>query len=73
MSEFAVSFEDVQDYMRKGEESPFPPLVWDSVQNSMIDGLHRANAALALGQTHAWAYVGRGGGIGIGEWDGDEE
>lgn len=35
-----------------------PPIVYDPKQKSIIDGTHRALAAIAKGQTHILAYVG---------------
>jgi ParB-like chromosome segregation protein Spo0J len=39
-------------------DSPFPPIVFDPKERSIIDGTHRVNAALRRGDTHIWAYVG---------------
>lgn len=35
-----------------------PPIVYDPKKKSIIDGTHRALAAIARGHTHIWAYVG---------------
>lgn len=36
----------------------YPPIVYDAVENSMIDGLHRANALIMCGLKEINAYVG---------------
>lgn len=35
-----------------------PPVVYDAVSSSMIDGIHRANAALRKGETEIDAFIG---------------
>lgn len=39
-------------------DSPFPPIVFDPTNQSIIDGTHRVNAAILRGETQIWAYVG---------------
>lgn len=35
-----------------------PPVVYDAVAGSMVDGLHRANAAFRSGETEIEAFIG---------------
>jgi hypothetical protein len=42
-----------------GLASNAPPIIYDDVNKSIIDGTHRVNAALARGETTVPAYVGR--------------
>lgn len=59
LNEFALCKETVLDYVKiYHENSSYPPIVFDAIDNSMIDGLHRANALNLLGITHVEAYVG---------------
>lgn len=39
-------------------EGPFPPIVYDPHDKSIIDGTHRVNSALVRGNAQIWAYVG---------------
>lgn len=51
----------VQEYaqnIKNGQVAP--PIVYDPVEESIIDGAHRANAAYLAGQTFIMAYVGLG-------------
>lgn len=36
-----------------------PPIIYDAVNRSIIDGLHRANAAAKRGEAEIAAYIGR--------------
>lgn len=40
------------------KESNYPPIVYDSITDSIIDGNHRANAVALLGHKTVRAYVG---------------
>lgn len=46
----------VADYA--AQTSPAPPIVYDPLDASIIDGTHRARALRARGAEHIWAYIG---------------
>lgn len=50
----------VDEYVNKIKESPItmPPIVYDPIARSIIDGVHRANAYAKLGYSKIPAYVG---------------
>lgn len=54
--EYYYDEEDVA--MFAARETPFPPILYDPVKKSIIDGTHRVNAAILRGDTHILAYVG---------------
>lgn len=54
-------FDDlVADYTAELANSPAPPIVYDPINHSIIDGTHRANAQKAAGLENILAYVGDG-------------
>ena len=60
LDEFSLDEIDVDDYAARASgpsATPLPPIVFDSTNGSMLDGLHRANAAHQLGAVQVWAYV----------------
>ena len=60
LTEWDVDDGMVKDFMEeisKNKDS-MPPIVYDPVHKSIIDGIHRANAFNNLGYTHIPAYVG---------------
>lgn len=56
LDEFEVLDELVDDYVQM--PAPGPPIVYDQVNGSMIDGIHRANAAARRGAQTIAALVG---------------
>jgi hypothetical protein len=59
LEEFSLDEELVEEYMEIfQEEGTCPEIVFDEVDKSMIDGLHRANALHRCGETYIEAYVG---------------
>lgn len=59
LNEFALCEEVVTEYMDLYMSTQtYPPLVFNAISNSMIDGLHRANALARLGLTQIDCYVG---------------
>ncbi len=50
----------VADYTTELANGDAPPIVYDPVNHSIIDGTHRANARKAAGFDHILAYVGDG-------------
>ena len=56
LREFALHDPTVAEFAAMGDGAP--PIVWDPVRKSVIDGCHRANAAAARGDTGILAYVG---------------
>lgn len=59
LEEFSIDEDKVLEFMDLiRADSPTPPVVFDSVSNSMIDGFHRSVAHARLGLTSISAYVG---------------
>lgn len=58
LDEWMVHDDLVADYRAELANGEAPPIVYDSVNHSIIDGTHRANAAAASGATDILAYVG---------------
>ena len=60
LDEHYVDDELVDDYVELIKSSPntMPPIVFDPIANSIIDGIHRANAYAKLGYDTIPAYVG---------------
>lgn len=61
LDEFYVDEDLVEDYIDYIKDSPntMPPIVYDPIANSVIDGTHRANAYARLGRKTIPAYVGK--------------
>jgi hypothetical protein len=49
--------DDIKDEMIASNFA-YPPIVYDPVHNSIIDGTHRFAALQELGKTKVWAYIG---------------
>ena len=60
LDEFIVDEDLVEDYIDYIKDSPktMPPIVYDPIAKSVIDGMHRANAYARLGYETIPAYVG---------------
>lgn len=60
LDEFYVDEDLVEDYIDYIKDSPntMPPIVYDPIAKSVIDGMHRANAYARLGYETIPAYVG---------------
>lgn len=60
LDEFIVDEDLVEDYIDYIKDSPntMPPIVYDPIAKSVIDGMHRANAYARLGYDTIPAYVG---------------
>ena len=60
LDEFYVDEDLVEDYIEYIKDSPktMPPIVYDPIAGSVIDGMHRANAYARLGYETIPAYVG---------------
>ena len=56
LAEWAISEELVAEYAVRTELAP--PIVYDPIAGSIIDGTHRANAAYLRGEAVIAAYVG---------------
>lgn len=56
LGEFNIDEELVAEYA--GLPTPIPPIIYDEVDGSFIDGAHRANAAVMRGDVSIMAYVG---------------
>lgn len=61
LSEFYVDEDLIDEYIEHIKDSPktMPPIVYDPIEGSVIDGMHRANAYARLGRTSIPAYVGK--------------
>ena len=60
LDEWMVDDDEVETFVaRILAGSPLPPILFDPEQDSIIDGIHRANAAARLGINTIRAYVGR--------------
>lgn len=61
LDEYYVDDDLVDDYIDHIKDSPntMPPIVYDPVERSVIDGIHRANAYAKLGYDTIPAYVGK--------------
>ena len=75
LNEFSLDEDLVQQFMQEFQRSgSYPPIVFDAVDSSMIDGLHRANALSRMGLCAIDAYVGTAENVDI-DWvaesDGD--
>jgi hypothetical protein len=60
LDEYYVDEDLVEDYIDFIKDSPntMPPIVYDPIEGSVIDGIHRANAYARLGRETIPAYVG---------------
>lgn len=59
LDEFEVDQDKVDDFKRLFAQSgAYPPIVFDSLDGSIIDGIHRANALAQLGVLRIDAFVG---------------
>lgn len=59
LTEFQVDQVKVQEFTLMYQESKAcPPIIFDAIDLSIIDGIHRANALALLGITEILAYVG---------------
>lgn len=60
LSEWNVDDDRVNDYVNRISKSKnkIPPIIYDPISNSIIDGSHRANAYHKLGLAYIPAYVG---------------
>lgn len=56
LEEWAVDDALVKDFSERDTQAP--PIVWDPERHSMIDGIHRANAAKRRGEARVLAFVG---------------
>jgi hypothetical protein len=56
--EWYVDDDMVRDYAFSLNRSPAPPIIYDPVNKSIIDGTHRVNAASEMGESEILAYVG---------------
>ena len=57
--EWYVDHKHAVPYMlTQRQESEFPPIIYDPVDKSIIDGIHRVNAAIKHGDTDILAYIG---------------
>lgn len=61
LDEHYVDEDLVDDYIEHIKDSPktMPPIVYDPIEQSVIDGIHRANAYAKLGYDAIPAYVGK--------------
>lgn len=75
LDEFYIDEDLIEDYIEYIKDSPktMPPIVYDPVANSVIDGMHRANAYARLGYDSIPAYVGTTKSDNYGQREGDEE
>jgi hypothetical protein len=55
--EWATDWSEIERYAQM--DTPFPPIVYDPVHRSIIDGTHRVKAALERGDETILAYVGK--------------
>jgi len=59
LHQFDICEDTVQEYKAAYvAHGPGPELVYDPVNNSLIDGNHRANAAFELGEFYLEAFIG---------------
>jgi hypothetical protein len=59
LTEFDLDEEKIEEYrLMYLDKKTYPPIVFDGISNSVIDGLHRANALARLGFETINAYVG---------------
>lgn len=59
LTEFQVDQVKVQDFTLLYQDAKgCPPIIFDSIDGSIIDGIHRANALALLGIAEILAYVG---------------
>ena len=57
--EWTVHNDMVTDYADKFSRGEIPPpIIYDPVNDSLIDGTHRLNAAIAAGEEKVIAYIG---------------
>ncbi len=61
LDEWDVDEEYVEDYMKeiRSSKETMPPIIYDPLAQSIIDGTHRANACFNLGLEDIVAYVGK--------------
>jgi len=59
LGEWEVDDSMVSNYAKQTQQTPdYPPIVYDPIAKSIIDGMHRANALHQLGSKTIRAYVG---------------
>lgn len=59
LTEFDVNRDLAAEYSaRVSDTNTYPPIVFDGVGRSIIDGIHRANAVALSGHSQVWAWVG---------------
>ena len=75
LDEHYVDEDLVDDYIEHIKDSPktMPPIVYDPIAKSIIDGIHRANAYANLGYDTIPAYVGLTKSSSYGEREGDND
>lgn len=75
LDEFYVDEDLVDDIVKHIKDSPstMPPIVYDPIEQSVIDGIHRANAYAKLGYDSIPAYVGKTKSESYGQRAGDED
>jgi hypothetical protein len=75
LDEHYVDEDLVDDYVEHIKDSPktMPPIVYDPIAKSIIDGIHRANAYANLGYDTIPAYVGLTKSSSYGEREGDND
>lgn len=77
LDEFYIDEDLIEEYIEHIKDSPntMPPIVYDPIAGSVIDGMHRANAYARLGRKSIPAYVGKtkSDSYGTRESDYDEE
>lgn len=56
--QWTVSDSLIDEYSAKLADGEAPPIVYDAISRSIIDGTHRAQAAVRAGRTTILAYVG---------------
>lgn len=61
LDEFYIDEDLIDEYIEHIKDSPntMPPIVYDPIAGSIIDGAHRANAYSRLGKTTIPAFVGK--------------
>ncbi len=59
--EYEIDEDLIEDYIDHIKDSPktMPPIVYDPINGSIIDGIHRANAYARLGKVTIPAYIGK--------------
>lgn len=58
LNEWSVDTDTVYEYLKRYERTKdYPPIIYDTINETMIDGMHRANALSRAGLTMIKAYV----------------